>query len=231
MEGVTTTIASIEDGAVLDDANVSVTVTADNFETGVQTETGRVDSLANSDDGQHFHLILDNEPYMANYSAGEPFELGELEPGAHTLVAFPSRSYHESVKGPGAYTFPGAYKTYDFVNVYVQEETGDPMLNTDDPAILYSRPKGTYSGGNTDRILLDFYLHNVELGKDGYRAKYTIFNDKGDRVTSRAFSEWAPAYLTGLAPGTYEVNLKLLDEDGKAVPGPTNDTTREIVIE
>lgn len=231
IEGATTTIESIEDGAVLDDANVSVVVTAENFETGVQTETERADSLANSDNGQHFHLILDNQPYMANYSAGEPFDLGELEPGAHTLVAFPSRSYHESVKGPGAYAFPGAYKTYDFVNFYVQEQSGEPMLNTDDPAILYSRPKGTYSSDDADRILLDFYLHNVELGSGSYKAKYTIFDDKGDRVTSRAFTEWTPAYLTGLSPGTYEVNLKLLDGDGNVVPGPTNDTTREIVIE
>jgi hypothetical protein len=230
IEGVTTTIESIEDGAVLDDANVSVVVTAENFETGVQTDTERADSLANSKNGQHFHLILDNQPYMANYSAGEPFDLGELEPGAHTLVAFSSRSYHESVKGPGAYTFPSAYKTYDFVNFYVTEKTGEPMLNTEDPAILYSRPKGTYSGDDTDRILLDFYLHNVELASGGYKAKYTISQD-GERVTSRAFTNWQPAYLTGLSPGTYDVNLRLLDENGKTVPGPTNDTTREIVIE
>lgn len=118
---------------------------------------------------------------MANYSAGEPFDIGELEPGVHTLVAFPSRSYHESVKGPGAYAFPGAYKTYDFVNFYVKEKTGAPMLNTDDPAILYSRPKGTYSGDGADRVLLDFYLHNVELGSDGYKAKYTI-SQEGNRV-------------------------------------------------
>jgi hypothetical protein len=230
IEGVTTSIESIKEGAVLDDANVSVVVTAENFETGVQTETERADSLANSDNGQHFHLILDNQPYMANYSAGEAFDLGELEPGAHTLVAFPSRSYHESVKGPGAYAFPGAYKTYDFVNVYVTEKSGEPMLNTEDPAILYSRPKGTYSGDDADRVLLDFYVHNVELSSGGYKAKYTISED-GERVTSRAFTTWQPAYLTGLTPGTYEVTLRLIDENGKTVPGPTNDTTREIVIE
>lgn len=231
IEGVATTIESIEDGAVLEDSTVSVVVTADNFETGVQTDTKRADSLANSEKGQHFHLILDNKPYMANYSAGEPFDLGTLEPGVHTLVAFASRSYHESVKGPGAYAFPAAYKTYDFVNFYVTEKSGEPMLNTDDPAVLYSRPKGTYSGEDADRILLDFYLHNVELSPDGYKVRYRISSKKSGNQVSKTFTEWRPAYLTGATPGTYEIDLQLLGKDGKVVPGPTNnDTTRTFVV-
>jgi hypothetical protein len=232
IEGITTSIESIEDGAVLDSTNVNVVVTADNFETGVQTDTERADSLANSDKGQHFHLILDNKPYMANYSAGAPFELGELEPGVHTLVAFPSRSYHESVKGPGAYTFPGTYTTYDFVNFYVKEKTGEPMLNTDDPAVLYSRPKGTYSGDDADRILVDFYLHNVELSNKGYKVRCAVTAQKSGTRFARTFTEWRPAYITGTSPGTYEVTLQLLDKNGDVVPGPTNnDTTRTFVVE
>lgn len=231
IEDASADIASPSDGAVLDKSDVSVVVEAKNFETGIQTDTERADSIANSGNGQHFHMILDNQPYMANYEAGESFEIEDLDAGAHTLITFPSRSYHESVKGPGAYTFPNFYGGYDFITFYVKEETGEPMLNDQDPAIVYSRPKGTYSGDGTERILLDFYLHNVELSEDGYKAKYTIRSTEDDKdVASATFTKWAPGYVKGLTPGTYEVNLTLLDADGNVVDGPFNDTTREITV-
>lgn len=224
IDGASALITSPADSAVLDSPSVSTVVEAGNFETGVQTETDRADQIANSDNGQHFHLILDNGPYMANYEAGESFDLGELEPGAHTLFAFPSRSYHESVKSD---------TSYDYINFYVGEESGEFLLNTEDPAIVYSRPKGTYSGAGAERIMLDFYLHNVELSSDGHRAQYTISEtgEQGGEVASITLTEWRPAFVTGLSSGTYEVNLQLLDGDGNVVPGPMNDTTREITVE
>ncbi|WP_240333397.1 hypothetical protein [Salinibacter ruber] len=209
------------DSAVVDSAGVDVTIEAENFEAGIQTDTERASEIANSGNGQHFHIIVDNQPYMANYEAGTPFDLGDLEPGAHTLVAFPSRSYHESVKGQEA---------YDLVNFYVGEESGAFMLGPREPAIIYSRPKGTYSGDGADRIMLDFYLHNVELGADGYKARYTIRDAEGSEVASTTLTEWAPAFVTGLADGTYEVTLQLIGSDGNVVPGPFNDTTREIEV-
>lgn len=224
IEGAAALITSPADSAVLDSPMVSTVVEAENFETGVQTETDRANQIANSGNGQHFHLILDNRPYMANYEAGSSFDLGDLEPGAHTLVAFPSRSYHESVKSD---------TSYDYVTFFVGEESGESMLNTEDPAIIYSRPKGTYSGAAADRIMLDFYLHNVELSEDGYKAKYTIreAGEQGSEVASATLTTWAPAFVTGLSSGTYEVNLQLVDGDGNVVAGPMNDTTREITVE
>ena len=222
IDGAAALITAPADSAVVDSPSVDAVVEAENFETGVQTETERAKQIANSGNGQHFHLILDNGPYMANYEAGEPFNLGELEPGAHTLVAFPSRSYHESVKSD---------TSYDYINFYVGEESGEFMLNLDDPAIIYSRPKGTYSGADAERIMLDFYLHNVELSSDGYKARYTITDSEGNEAASITLTEWAPAFVTGLSSGTYEVNLQLLDGEGNVVPGPMNDTTREIQVE
>ena len=221
-----------KDGAVVEKADVDLKFDVDSFETGIQTKTPRADSLASSEKGQHLHVIVDNKPYMACYDPSEPFDIGELEPGVHTVIAFPSRSYHESVKGPGAYAFPGTYKTYDFVNFYVKEKTGEPMLNTDDPAVLYSRPKGTYSGDDADRILVDFYLHNVELSNKGYKVRFAVTSQKSGTQFARTFTEWTPAYITGTSPGTYEVTLQLLDKNGDVVPGPTNnDTTRTFVVE
>lgn len=197
---------------------------ADSFEAGIQTDTERAQEIANSENGQHFHVVVDNQPYLANYEAGTPFDIGTLEPGPHTLVVFPSRSYHESVKGPEA---------YDVVNVYVEEESGSFMLNEEDPAIVYSRPKGTYSGAAAERIMLDFYLHNVELSADGYKARYTIrsADAEGEELASITLTEWAPAFVTGLESGTYTVQLQLIDEEGEVVSGSFNDTTREIQVD
>jgi methionine-rich copper-binding protein CopC len=78
--------------------------------------------------------------------------------------------------------------------------------------------------------MLDFYLHNVELSSDGYRARYTIRDGEGSEVASTTLTDWAPAFVTGLEAGTYEVNLQLIGSDGNVVPGPFNDTTREIDV-
>jgi len=220
IEGASARITAPTDSAVGDSASVDVTIEADSFETGVQTETERAEEIANSGNGQHFHVIVDNRPYLANYEAGTPFDLGTLEPGAHTVVAFPSRSYHESVKGRDA---------YDMVNFYVQADSGSFMLGPKEPAIIYSRPKGRYRREAAKKIMLDFYLHNVELSEDGYRARYTITDDEGSEVASITLTEWVPAFVTGL-DGTYEVNLKLIGSDGNVVPGPFNDTTRKIRV-
>jgi hypothetical protein len=222
IEGAAAQVTAPADSAVVDRAGIDVTIEDINFEAGVQTETDRADAIANSGNGQHIHVIVDNQPYMANYETGAPFDLGNLEPGAHTLVAFPSRSYHESVKGRDA---------YDLVNFYVEEESGEFMLGSMEPSIIYSRPKGSYSGAGAERIMLDFYLHNVELGEDGYKARYTITDEQGSEVASTTLTEWAPAFVTGLESGTYEVNLQLVGSDGNVVPGAFNDTTREITVE
>lgn len=218
-----------EDGAVVDNPDVDLKFKVDSFQTGIQTKTPRADSLANSKKGQHLHVIVDNKPYMACYDPSKPFDIGKLEPGVHTVVAFSSRSYHESVKGPGAYSKPGYFEGYAWTNFYVKEKKGKKMLNDDKVSVIYSRPKGTYSGDAADRILLDFYLHNVELGS--YNAMYTVTTaDKGTEIASKRLTEWRPAYLTGLPPGTYNVTLELRNPDDETESGPFNKTTREIVV-
>ncbi len=220
--GAMTRFSSLKDGDVLEDANVSVVVDVENYDLGVQTETERAKEIANSDKGQHAHIILDNDPYMADYEAGVPFEIGVLEEGPHTLVVFPSRSYHESVKSPGA---------ADIVNFYVGKEGGEFMLDKTKPTIIYSRPKGEYKGDGAKKILLDFYLNNVELSPDGYKAKYTIKEkESGDELGSITLSDWTPAFVTGLTSGEYVITLQLLDKDGNVVEGPFNNTDRVITV-
>ena len=220
--GAKARFASLKDGDVLKDPDVSVVVDVDNYELGVQTGTERAKEIMNSAQGQHAHIILDNDPYLADYQSGKPFEIGVLKDGPHTLVVFPSRSYHESVKSPDA---------ADFVNFYVGKKEGEFLLDKSKPAIIYSRPKGKYEGAGSDRILLDFYLYNVELSPDGYKAKYTIRKkDSTGEVTSIILTDWTPAYVTGLTTGDYAVKLELLDKDGNTVSGAFNNTERDISV-
>ena len=221
-EGAKTRISNFEDGSVLDDAKVSVIVDVENYELGVQTDTPRAKEIANSAQGQHAHIILDNDPYLADYKAGEPFDIGVLTEGPHTLVVFPSRSYHESVKSPDA---------AEILNFYVGKEEGEFLLDKSAPTIIYSRPKGDYKGKDAEKILLDFYLNNVELSPDGYKAKYTITNkDSGEEVGTITLTEWTPAFVAGLPAGEYGVRLQLLDKDGNVVEGAFNDTERVINV-
>lgn len=226
IEGASASFASPEDSVVVDDPNVSVVVNVENFEAGVQTETPRAEEIANSGNGQHMHVIIDNQPYMANYTPGEPFDIGTLEEGPHSLVTFPSRSYHESVKNEGA---------HDILNFWVGEEAGSFPLDPSQPTIVYSRPKGSYSGAAAERIMLDFFLHNVTLSQDGYKARYTVRSADAaadaEPLASITLTEWAPAFMTGLESGTYIVRLELLDADGNVVPGTYNTTEREITVE
>jgi len=221
-EGAKTRVSNFQDGSVLDDAKVAVIVEVENFELGVQTDTPRAGEIANSAEGQHAHIILDNDPYLADYKAGEPFDIGVLTEGPHTLVVFPSRSYHESVKSPDA---------ADILNFYVGKEEGEFLLDKSAPTIIYSRPKGDYKGKDAEKILLDFYLNNVELGQDGYKAKYTITNKgTGEEVGTITLTEWTPAFVAGLPAGEYGVRLQLLDKDGDVVEGAFNDTERTINV-
>jgi len=160
-----------------------------------------------SNDGQHIHVIIDDKPYMAMYQQ-DSFSVGALDPGAHTLRAFPSRSWHESIK------VPAAFVAHTF---YVKEKSGEPKLKAGEPLLTYSRPKGDYKGDDTKRVLLDFYLTNAELGPDKYKVVASIDGEVKDTLT-----EWVPYFIEGLADGEHTVSLQLIGPDGQPVPGEFN---------
>lgn len=219
--GAKARFTSLEDGDVLDDNNVSVVVEVENYELGIQTDTSRAKEIANSAKGQHVHIILDNDPYFADYEAGVPFDIGVLDEGPHTLIVFPSRSYHESVKTRGL---------VDIVNFYVGKKEGEFMLDKSKPQIIYSRPKGKYEGKDAEKIMLDFYIINIKPS-DGYQVKYTIRKNEPDAVEhSITIKEWKPAFVTGLTSGEYIITLQLLDKDGNLVEGPFNNTQRAVTV-
>jgi hypothetical protein len=191
------------------EAAISVDVAG--YTLGVQTDTPRAKEIANSAMGQHVHVIVDNEPYLAFYDASKPLPIGKLAAGAHTIRVFPSRSYHESVKHSGAFVRR---------TVYVGQ-AGQPVVPRGQPMLTYSRPKGDYVGQDMRRILLDFYLSGAQLG-DRYKVRLGVDDQQF------VLSEWTPYYIEGLKPGQHQIKLELIDAQGQVVPGAYNSTTRAI---
>lgn len=203
-----------EDGADLPAGPVTFQYNVKNYELTDMTEAMHTDMIANSGKGQHIHLILNNRPYDAVY---ETTYEKELEPGHYVELSFLSRSFHMSLKHPEAYVL-----RQFTVGEGVEE---DVEVDLNDPHMFYSRPKGTYTGAQTDRIMLDFFLVNTELSEDGNKVRATI-NDQEFLLT-----EWQPYALEGLPMGENVIKLELLDENNELVESPFNPVTRTIVLE
>lgn len=183
-----------------------------NYELGIQTDDAATRGIANSGKGQHIHFIVNNGPYSAHYMPGVN---NQLDAGKYVVLAFLSRSYHESVKSAGA---------YHIENLNVGNAEGDDA-DLEAPHLFYSRPKGTYKGADTQKVMLDFYLLNTTLSADGNKVRATI------NGTEFMIDEWAPHYIEGLPMGEVNIKLELLDAEGNAIPGPFNSVERTVTLE
>ena len=172
--------------------------------------------------GQHVHVIVDDEPYIAVRDVSSPIDLNalvesnlghELAEGTHVLRAFPSRGHHESVKTDHAFAT---------VTFHYRSRTEGFAFDPSAPFLTYSRPKGCAPPG--ERILLDFYVRNTELSAEGNRVRYSIDGVAGE------ITRWVPHWIENLAPGEHRIQLQLTSADGEVLPGPFNDTTRTIRV-
>ncbi|HEY3874662.1 MAG TPA: hypothetical protein VGM92_04245, partial [Candidatus Kapabacteria bacterium] len=168
---------------------------------GVHTDADSTLGIAYSKQGQHVHVIVDNKPYMANYKNGQPFDIGVLPAGVHTIRAFPSFSWHESIKSPHAF----ATRTF-----YVGASKDTALANNlNGPLLTYSRPKGTYMGQEDSAVLLDFYVSNATLGDSSYKVNVWI-----DSTKMPAILTWQPYFIKGLSKGKHHIKLELVAPNG-----------------
>jgi hypothetical protein len=205
----------LPDGVVKEGDSVRVSVSLAGVELQSPTLGEQTKGINYSPDGQHIHVIIDDKPYMAMY-ATDSFSVGVLSPGAHSLRAFPSRSWHESIKTPGAFV------AHTF---YVGSKSGTPAFKQGEPLLTYSRPKGEYKGKDAEKILLDFYISNATLAPDKNKVRVTI---DGKEIAS--VTEWVPYYIENLPDGEHTIKLELLAADGSVVPGVYNTAERKIIV-
>ena len=184
-----------------------------NYELGAITQSENTELLANSEKGQHIHFILNNEPYSAHY---EPTFKKDMPDGVHHLVAFLSRSYHESVKNENSVVVKKL--------IVGENIKDDKNLDINAPTLIYSRPKGEYTGKDTENLLLDFFVLNTTLSENGTKVRATI-NEKEFIIT-----EWAPQVIKGLQKGEVSIKLELIDAEGNLIPGPFNSVDRTVTL-
>ena len=187
---------------------------ADNFELGEQTQGSIQNGLANSSKGQHIHFIVNNDPYSAHYDTNFS---KELEADNNVILAFLSRSFHESVKNQKAY-----------ILTQVAKNKSDE-IDLSQEFLFYSRPKGIYKGDDTKKLLLDFYLVNTNLSSNGNKVRLTI--------TQKTFTHqflldsWEPYYIEGLDKGRVSLKLELLNKNMDLIESDFNPSFRKIVLE
>ncbi len=192
---------------------VDFTFTVNNYQLGAQTDSPNALLLANSGKGQHIHFILNNQPYSAHYT---PSFKKEIPEGVHHLVAFLSRSYHESVKNDNSVVVK---------KLKVGADAKDTIgLDMEAPTLIYSRPKGEYVGKDTENLLLDFFVLNTTLSESGNKVRATV-NGEEFMIT-----EWAPHVVKGLPMGEVTIELELLDAEGNLIPGPFNKVKRTVMF-
>lgn len=202
-----------------DSAKVTFNFDVKNYELKLQTSDNGTKMCNNSDKGQHIHFILDNGPYKALYEPTNDVTLPN-DGKEHYLVAFLSRSYHESIKSKGA-AVVYHFKIDEKGNLKKLDEPKTPM-------ITYSRPKGDYAGKDTANILLDFYIWNCSLAADGYKVKAEIANEnKTTQQLTATIDKWEPHFIQNLGTGKCKVTLTLVDKDGKTAEGPGTSASRE----
>ena len=215
-------IIAPREGQVLKKASDSVRIVMflTGMSLGVRTPNDSTLGIAYTKMGQHIHVIVDSTPYMADFVNGQPFNVGVLAPGMHTIRAFPSFSWHESIKSPGAF----ATRTF-YVGTAPKGKTVAPN-NLDGPLLTYSRPKGTYSGDEAKKIMLDFYVSNAKIAPDRYRVKLWI---DGKPMSDLLF--WQAYYTEGLSKGQHTVRLQLTAPNGTPVPGTYNSPSETITVQ
>ena len=192
----------------INEGNDTFNFVVKNYTLGAQTPDADQKMCANSAKGQHIHFILDNAPYYSTYNSQI---VQDVKPGHHVLLAFLSRSYHESLKHKKAYVL----KEFN-----TGKENKD-NFNEKAPHLFFSRPKGEYTGEKeTKRVMLDFYLVNCTLSEKGFKVRATI---NGNEFM---FTKWQPYIIEGLTLGANKIKLELLDKKGQPVQSPFNGTER-----
>jgi len=197
---------SLNDPLIVDEGyNFSFNVSG--YKLGMPTLKDFDYQLANSAKGQHIHFIVNNGPYSAHY---EDTFTKKFKDENNVILAFLSRSYHESVKNP---------------NAFVLTQIGENNIDLSSEFLFYSRPKGKYKDRDTEKLLLDFYLINTEISSSGNKVRATI------QDTEFIIDEWSPYYIEGLQKGEVKIKLELIDSSGFLIDTPFNPSERTVILE
>lgn len=208
---------------------INIQIRLETYALGVYSDFPRAQEIRDSKQGQSVHFIVDGRPYISvNEAIDEMSESDEVDydqtintklsyklpEGEHMLRVLLVRSFDECLKGTQA---------FQATRFYVGKKT--PALSADlsEPYLTYNQPQGEFEMKKP--VLLDFYLSNTQLSKDGYKVRLTI-----DRTDKRILTDWTPYYIYGLKKGSHTIKLELLDPHNRVIKPLFDDLERTIVI-
>lgn len=221
-----------ENNQILKSQPVNIQIRLEGFPLGIMSDFPRKREIFNSTEGQCMHIVIDNNPYFPiNEAIVDNLENTEdyyeqilnfdipfnLEEGMHVIRAFPARSFKESLKGDGCFTASV---------FYYKNKKSKFSIDLSEPYLTYNEPQGSFKFSPSKPILLDFYLTNCALSKDGYKVRVTI-----DKTIQRTLTQWTPFYIYGLKKGSHTIQLELLSPSNTPVGGYFNNISRSISIE
>ncbi|MFS8562994.1 MAG: hypothetical protein LVR00_01110 [Rhabdochlamydiaceae bacterium] len=157
---------------------VGIQLRLEGYPIGYDSYLPRCKEIRNSREGQAIRILIDNESFMEINDAINSVTDSEetdfdsilettipyhLKPGPHLVRMFLVRSYGESLKARSCYV-----ASYFFVGPGKKEAPFDLSK----PYLTYNQPEGEFKVNQP--ILLDFYISNTQLSKDGYKVRLTI---------------------------------------------------------
>jgi hypothetical protein len=228
---IKTTIEFPKEGKILTSQKASCQVRLEGYPLGTDSEFPRAKEIWNDPKGQGLHICIDSQPYFEMnealidalddvqeyYDQTVNFDIPfDLQPGMHVMRVFPVRSFNEGLKGSGCF----AARIF-----YYRDKKDNLSFDPSKPYLTFNEPQGEYDFG-PDPLLLDFYITNCELSKDGYKVRLTIDSDN-----QRVLTQWAPYYIYGLTKGKHIIRLELIDAQNKLVPGVFNDVSKTLILQ
>lgn len=210
---------------------IKMQVKVTNYAIGTDSDFPRKNEIKNSSIGQAIKVIIDNNPSFSkvtdlinpnnneetNVEQIFQFNLPEnIKEGEHLLRAYLTRSFGESLKSPLAFTSSTFY--YKNKSPLKEADLKKPFLTLNEPG-----SNGIYD--DSKPILLDFYVNNCKLSKDGYKVKLSIDNE-----APQYLDKWTPYYIYGLRKGSHQIELQLVDKKNTPVPGLLNTVKTNLEI-
>ncbi len=213
-------------GGVLD-----VQIYDEGFPVGTNSDFARAGEIFTNPQGESVRVIIDDLPYdgiyATTYNTLDRTDLyfvellrtqvyADLDSGMHVIRAFPVRAYGESLKNKNAFA------AHVF---YIGSVINNMDADLRKPFITYNEPQGNFSYDPEKPILLDFWMANGRLSRDGYKVRVSV-----DGAVQQVIIAWLPYYIYGLGRGNHTIRLELLDSQNKRVPGALNDVEKTISI-
>jgi hypothetical protein len=170
------------------------------FNIGQRTVDQDFHKVRNEERGQYLAVVRNNGAPLKQYGNNIA---ANLKNGENYFLCFLNRSYDISLKVPKA--------SFLFKIDATPNGCSSNTNVTDVAAYTINQPSGSYTGLETNKILLDFYLKNVSIGKNGNYAVVKI------NETEFKLKKWAPYWITGLKKVKHTVVLEIFNKDGKKI--------------